>query len=131
MTDDALIAGFESATVASFHHRDHVRVSWIYLRRLGLHGALAAVSDGLKGLSIAHGQEAKYHATVSWLYVFAIHERMLDGQAWEEFERANPELFANWGAFVSRYYTPEKLRSETARVWFVLPDRLTGPAQRN
>ena len=130
MTDDALIAGFESATLASFHHRDHVRVSWIYLRRLGLYAALAAVSDGLRRLSIAHGQEAKYHETVSWLYVFAIHERMVAVQTWEDFERANPDLLANWGAFVSRYYTPEKLRSETARASFVLPDRLASPGLR-
>ena len=127
MTDDALIASFESATFGSFHHRDHVRVSWIYLRRLGLHAALAAVSDGLKRLSIGHGQEAKYHETVSWLYVFAIHERMIAGQSWEEFERANPELLGNWGAFVGCYYTPEKLRSGAARASFVLPDRLTRP----
>ena len=129
MTEDALIAAFESATVGSFHHRDHVRVSWIYLRRVGLHAALAAVSDGLRRLSIAHGQAAKYHGTVSWLYVFAIHERMIAGQSWEEFERANPELFSHWGAFVGRYYTPRRLRSETARASFVLPDRLTSPIQ--
>ena len=125
--EDALIAAFESATATSFHHRDHVHVSWIYLRRLGLHAALAAVSDGLSRLSIAHGQAAKYHVTVSWLYVIAIHERMIAGQSWEEFERANPELFSHWGAFVSRYYTPGRLRSETARASFVLPDRLARP----
>ena len=34
-------------------------VTWIYLRRLGLHGALAAVSEGLKLLASARGQAAK------------------------------------------------------------------------
>jgi hypothetical protein len=124
MTDDELIAGFESASLASLPHREHVRVSWIYLERIGLHAALAAVSRGLRGLSIAHGQAAKYHETVSWLYVFAIHERMRPEQGWEEFAAANPDLFAPWGGFVRRYYSAAKLSSKAARASFVLPDRL-------
>lgn len=124
MTDDELIEGFESASLATFHHRDHVRVSWIYLRRVGLHAALAAVSRGLRALSIAHGQAAKYHETVSWLYVFAIHERMKPEQGWEEFAAQNPDLFGPWSAFVRRYYSAAKLSSKAARSSFVLPDRL-------
>ena len=127
MTDDELIAGFEAASIASFHHRDHVRVAWIYLKRLGLLEALAAVSRGLRRLAAAEGQQAKYHETVSWLYVFVIHERIAsDGgeTSWEEFEKANPDLLTNWGAFVRRYYTPRTLSSPIARRSFVLPDRL-------
>ena len=131
MTDDELILGFEAATVSSFHHRDHVRVSWIYLRRLGLHAALDAVSRGLRGLSAAHGHEAKYHETVSWLYVFAIHERMEPDQRWDDFAAANPDLFGNWGAFVSRYYSPRTLQTRRARASFVLPDRLAGSISRS
>ena len=130
MTDAELIAGFEAANLAEFHHRDHVRVSWIYLRRLGLPGALTAVSQGLRRLSVAHGQADKYHETVSWLFLFVIHERMAPDQpmSWEQFVEANPDLFGGWGAFVKRYYTPETLRSPLARRSFVLPDRLLLPA---
>ena len=126
MTDDELVAGFEAASLASFRHRDHVRVAWIYLRRLGLLEALAAVSRGLQRLADAHGHRAKYHETVSWLYVFVIHERMAAGghPTWAEFERSNPDLLANWGAFVGRYYSPGMLRSPVARRSFMLPDRL-------
>ena len=126
LTDDELIAGFERATLGSFHHADHVRVTWIYLRRLGLHGALAAVSQGLQRLAAAHGHATKYHATVSWLYVFAIHERMALVEracGWEDFAAKNPDLLRDWGAFVARYYSPELLRSPLARREFVLPDR--------
>ena len=129
MSDDELIAGFEAASLASFHHRDHVRVAWIYLRRVGILEALAAVSRGVRGLAVARGQEAKYHETVSWLYVFVIHERMAAGghSTWEEFERSNPDLLTNWGSFVGRFYTPRTLRSPIARRSFVLPDRLATP----
>jgi len=51
MTDDELIEGFEGARLGTFHHTDHVRVAWIYLRRLGLYRALAAVSEGLMRLA--------------------------------------------------------------------------------
>jgi hypothetical protein len=132
LTDDELIARFEAASLASFHHRDHVQVAWIYLRRLGLLGALAAVSRGLQRLAAAHGQRAKYHETVSWLYVFVIHERMAAGghSNWDEFERSNPDLLTNWGAFVGRYYSPRTLRSPIARRSFVLPDRLENALTR-
>ena len=126
MTDDEVIETFESASLAPFHHRDHVRVSWIYLRRLGVYEALGAISRGLRALSVAHGQEAKYHETVSWLYVFAIHERMTPDQGWEEFADANPDLLADWGRFVRRYYTAATLSSKRARASFVLPDARTG-----
>ena len=126
MTDDELIRGFEDVTLASFHHRDHVRVAFIYLRRLGLHRTLDAVSSGLRRMAAAHGQEAKYHETVSWLYVFVIHERMVSGghATWEDFETSNPDLFTSWGAFVKRFYTSRTLGSAIARRSFVLPDRL-------
>jgi hypothetical protein len=134
LTDDELIAGFEAASLAAFHHRDHVRVAWIYLRRLGLHGALAAVSHGLQRMSAAKGQAAKYHETVSWLYVFVIHERLAGeraaeagaGAGWEAFVAANPDLFGNWGGFAKRFYTPRTLGSPLARRTFVLPDRIGG-----
>jgi hypothetical protein len=134
MTDDQLIEGFESAMLGAFHHADHVRVTWIYLRRLGLHGALAAVSEGLKRLAATRGQAAKYHATVSWLYVFAIHERMAAAEragSWEDFAAENPDLLRDWGAFVAKHYSPERLRSPLARREFVLPDLSACPGYRN
>lgn len=126
MTDDELIKGFEGVALASFHHRDHVRVTWIYLQRLGLYRTLDAVSSGLRQLAAAHGQQAKYHETVSWLYVFVIHERMAAGSptTWEDFAESNPDLFTSWGAFVKRFYTSRALSSAMARRSFVLPDRL-------
>ena len=131
MTDDELLQDFEGARLAVFHHDDHVRVAWIYLRRLGIHGALAAVSEGLKRLAAAHGQGAKYHATVSWLYVFAIHERMAAAEgtdSWDEFASRNPDLLVGWGTFVGRYYSPGVLSSALARREFLLPDRAPGSA---
>lgn len=131
MTDGELIRRFEDRSVEAFHHEHHVRVAWIYLRRLGLHGALGAVSRGLRALSAAHGQQAKYHETISWLYVLVIHQRMLhapDRATWESFQEANPDLLAPWGEFVGRYYTAETLRSPLARASFVLPDRAISEA---
>jgi hypothetical protein len=127
MTDDQLLEGFENATLDAFHHDDHVRVAWIYLGRLGLHGALAAFSEGLKRFAEAHGQAAKYHATVSWFYVVVIHQRMATAGAecgWERFAADNPDVLGDWGAFVKQYYSPETLQSSFARREFVLPDRV-------
>lgn len=127
MTDDELLEGFTSARMTPFRHRDHVRMTWIYLRRLGLDGALAAVSEGLRHFCIAHAHPEKYHETVTRLYVYVIHERVSApgaAQDWESFAAANPDLFENWGEFVARYYSQELLDSQLARETFVPPDRL-------
>jgi CDP-diacylglycerol--glycerol-3-phosphate 3-phosphatidyltransferase len=126
MHDDAFFSAFTSARLSAFHHGDHVRAAWLCLRRLGLLDALEAVSNGIRALAEAQGRPAKYHATVSWLYVLVIHERMESDPSdttWESFATRNPDLFANWTPFVGRYYTPERLRSPLARRTFVLPDR--------
>src|SRR5262245_42065949 len=49
MTDDEFISQFESCTLANeaFHHRDHIRVVWLYLRRYSVLETLARFSEGL------------------------------------------------------------------------------------
>jgi hypothetical protein len=133
MTDDERLARFEDATIDPFHHRDHVWISWLHLRRFGLFDSLARVSRGIRGIARAHGQESKYHASVTALYVFVIHERIETDPLpleWPAFEARHADLFGNWGRFVGRYYSPERLRSPLARRTFLLPD-LAGPEVPN
>jgi len=126
MHDDAFFTAFTSGRLSAFHHADHVRAGWLCLRRLGLLGALEAVSSGIRRLAEAQGHPTKYHATVSWLYVLVIHERIesdASDSTWESFVTRNPDLFANWTQFIGCYYSPERLRSPLARRTFLVPDR--------
>ena len=130
MNDDQFIEGFEACTLpaAEFHHEQHVRVVWLYLRRHSLLETLVRFSDGLRRFATANGKPNLYHETISWAYVFLIHRRMqhqIQEQSWPQFLEANGDLL-NWRDNVLKaYYRDETLNSETARRTFVFPDRVS------
>lgn len=131
MTGDELIAQFEGgATPAeSFHHADHVRLAFEYLCRCPVLEALGRFSEALKRFAAAQGKAQLYHETITWMYLFLIRERMVRAsgpQIWEEFAADNPDLLT-WErgsrGILARYYQPETLASDAARMAFLLPDK--------
>jgi hypothetical protein len=129
LSDDEFIARFEDCTLpgASFHHASHVKLAWLYLNRLTLLEAIARFSEGLKRFATANGKPDRYHETITWAFLFLIHQRLSDRKAndsWEIFAAANPDL-VNWEEnILRRYYQEETLQSEQAKKCFLLPDRL-------
>ena len=125
--DKEFIRQFETCTLPAecFHHSDHVKLAWLYLQRYSLLEALQRFSEGIKRFAAAHGKTDLYHETITWAYVFLIHERMKRAggkQCWEEFATANPDLL-NWQTNILKsLYREETLHSELARQIFVLPD---------
>lgn len=130
MTDRELVAAVEGCTLggADFHHADHVRLAWIYLREAPLLEGLERFTATLKRFAAHHGAAGKYHATITWAYLLLIHERMQrsSATAWDEFAAANADLLAWKPSILERYYTAPTLASAVARRTFVLPDRLAG-----
>lgn len=124
MSDAELLAGFAAGTLPEFPHRSHVRVAWLYLRRDGLHGALASFPADLRRFALAKGKPNLYHETVSWAFLMLVHERMAEHEGFEEFAAKNPDLLRWNPSALDRYYNAETLSSERARRRFLLPDRL-------
>jgi hypothetical protein len=130
MSDEELIERFEQCTLsgADFHHRDHVKVVWLYLRGYSVLETLGRFSTGLKRFAEANGKPNLYHETITWAYVFLIHERMQRGgveQSWAEFVARNADLFDWKDSILKSYYQHDTLNSEIARRTFVLPDRIS------
>jgi hypothetical protein len=130
MEDERLVAAFEAGQMpeSGFHHCDHVRVAWWYLRRDGLYEALPRFSQALKRFALAQSKPDLYHETITTAYVLLINER-LDGDrsmTWNEFARRHADLLTWRPSVLDRYYLPDTLASERARRTFVLPDRLHG-----
>jgi len=128
MEDTEFLARFEACSLSSkdFHHREHVRVVWLYLCRYPLLETLVRFSDGLKRFAAAHGKPNLYHETITWSYVFLIHERKersRPDQTWQEFVEANADLFDWKDNILKSYYQDETLSSERARKIFVFPDK--------
>jgi hypothetical protein len=129
LTDEALLNGFESATLTAggFHHVEHVRVAWLYLQRFEPAAALARFDANIRRLAAAHGAPQRYHATITWAFLFLIRERFEPGESWEEFAARSGDLLAPANAVLGRYYSSELLAGDRARAGFLLPDRLAVP----
>jgi hypothetical protein len=136
MEDEDLIQHFENCTLSgeNFHHRDHVKVVWLYLRCNSVLETLGRFSAGLKRFAAANGKPNLYHETISWAYVFLIHERMArngSAHSWSEFVDDNADLFDWKNNILKSYYRDDTLKSETARRTFVFPDRFLHVRERH
>jgi hypothetical protein len=129
MTDDELMRAFEAGKVpdGGFHHEQHVRVAWNYVKAHPLPEALARFCSALKGFAQAQGAPNLYHETITVSFVLLINERLARdaGQpSWAGFAAANPDLLSWKPSVLDRYYTKDTLDSAHARRVFVMPDRL-------
>ncbi len=128
MNDEELLLAFERRTLdrGGFHHRDHVRVTWLLSRRYSLLETLRKMSEGLRALAEQAGAPGKYHETITRVYTSMIHERLRtqnDMSDFAEFESRSPDLIQWPSDIVSTRYSPERVQSSIARESFVLPDR--------
>ena len=71
MTDQEFLHAFESGRIppAEFHHRDHLRLAWVQVRKLGAEQAAGAVAEGIGRFAGAHGQHRLYHETLTRFWV--------------------------------------------------------------
>ncbi len=127
MTDDELIAGFESADLPGeqFSHVEHVRAAWWYLERHSFSEALGRFCTAIRRFAAAQGKPDRYHETITVAYMLLIAER-LDGArhlTWTEFAHRNGDLLERQPSILARYYTDATLTSDRARRVFVMPDR--------
>jgi hypothetical protein len=127
--DDELLAAFEAGREpeGGFHHREHLRVAWLYLGRDPWPVALGRFAEGLKRFAVAQGKPGLYHETVTVAYFLLIHERMAadpSDETFDAFVARYPELLGWKPSILDRYYEAATLGSDLARRVFVMPDRL-------
>ena len=122
MSDAELVERFERGDVEEFHHRDHIRVAYAYLRCMPLLEAIARFTAALRRFAAAQGKPQLYHETITWAFLLIIHERMQGAPAeWEAFIGDNDDLLRWKPSVLDAYYPAEVLQSERARRVFVLP----------
>jgi hypothetical protein len=131
--EHAAIAAFRAGTLPTdaFHHADHVRMAWVYVRAFGLEGALGRFVGDLKRFAAAKGVPRLYHATITQAYLTILAERMAATPTgeWPVFAEAHPDLLRWKPGVLDAYYSPERLWSDAARERFLMPDRApAGPA---
>jgi hypothetical protein len=127
MSDEELILRFETGAISpsGFHHADHVRLAFAYLRTYPLLTALEKFSSALQRFAASVGKPHRYNQTITFAYLFLMHERMIRASflQWEDFARDHGDLLTWKEGILNRYYRPETLNSDLAREAFIFPDK--------
>lgn len=131
---DALMAEV-MATAERFGHREHVHLTWLAARRVGVPAAIGLVSDGIQRTTRYAKVPQKYHATMSraWVELVGHHaaEHVEDDEDDEDdftvFADRHPALLDK--RLLARFYHPSTLSSSRARTAWVAPDRAPFPWQ--
>jgi len=128
MNDDEFLTAFETCILEEFHHRDHIKVAYLYLRRYTLDEAIAKVRTGLQALAVAWSApvddlEKGYHETMTQAWVRLVHLKLNDCEVVESadaFCDQQPQLMQK--TCLELFYSHERLMTWEAKREFVEPD---------
>ncbi|HEU4625127.1 MAG TPA: hypothetical protein VFS52_10215 [Steroidobacteraceae bacterium] len=130
LTDDELLRAFESCelTGTAFRHREHLRVAWLYLRRLPPEAAAEAMAKGIRRYATHHGAAEKYNHTMTliWMKLVAAAMAAHPDEDFDGLLRVHPALLDKLTP--GRFYSTERLQSPQARAGWLEPDLRALPA---
>jgi hypothetical protein len=111
-----------TASASAFGHREHVHLTWMAVRRVGMPAAVALVSDGLQRTARYAGAPQKYHVTVSraWVELVAHHVAEREQPDFAAFAERHSALLDKH--LLTRFYRSATLASTRARTSWVEPD---------
>ena len=129
-SDGEFLEAFESGTLpaSEFHHRDHLRMAWLYAERLGAEKAAHRVLETLRRFAAGQGAAQIFHVTLTHAWVHLVAEARRDAPPGEDFAtflERNPQLLDK--TLPERHYAPDTLGSAEAKAGFVIPDRVPLP----
>jgi hypothetical protein len=130
MDDAAFLEAFESCSLdnSAFHHRDHLRLTWLYLRRDGHDLGADRVLDGIQRFAATHGAADRFHVTLTQFWIRLVQHLMQAFPGTNRFEDlmgAFPPALDK--TLVYRHYTRAALESAAARRAWLEPDLLPLP----
>ncbi|MDQ6711954.1 MAG: hypothetical protein M3Z28_02030 [Candidatus Dormibacteraeota bacterium] len=128
--DEQFLALFEAGKIANqdFNHRDHLRLAWIQIRRLGLEHASDAVTGAIRRFAARHGHGDRYHETMTrfWLRVVSLSIKRHPTLQFDDLLAAEPHLLDKNLPYL--HWSRERMGSDEARRQWVEPDVRLMPA---
>jgi hypothetical protein len=124
-SDEDFLRAFEDLSFPAdlFHHREHLRVAWLYLQCFDASRAAERMAGGIRRFANHHGATQKYHhtLTLAWMrLVAAAMVEMPEVKTFEKFMAAHPHLSDK--NLLAKYYSNDVLQSVTAREGWLEPD---------
>jgi hypothetical protein len=124
-SDEEFLRAFEDLSFPAerFHHREHVRVAWLYLKSSDATRAAERMTAAVRRFANHHGATQKYHhtLTLAWMRLVAVAlVETPEGFGFGQFIAAHSELGDK--NLLSKYYSKELLETSAAREGWVEPD---------
>ena len=121
MTDAEFVHDFfESLPGGAFHHRDHLRLAWLAVRRSGVESGVELVAAAIAAFAAAHGQTRKFHWTLTEFWVRLVDHASCDGDDFDAVLTRHP-LLLDVG-LAERHWSRGALWSDQARERWLEPD---------
>jgi hypothetical protein len=129
MDDEAFLQQFETAAwpLKDWHHQQHIKVAYLYLRRYPFDTAMAKIRDGIKVYNAAHkvpeGLTSGYHETMTQAWMRLVHFTLCEygpAENADGFYEQSPQLQQK--KILRFFYTKEVFQTPQAKAEFVEPD---------
>ena len=122
--DEDFLAAFESGRIENlnFHHRDHLRLAWIQIKRLGVEQGSDAVAAAIQRFAARHGHAHLYHDTLTrfWLRAVGLGIDRHPDLSFDALILAEPHLLDK--QLPCGHWSPARMSSDEARAHWVDPD---------
>jgi len=123
--DEDFREAFESLRIPNemVHHREHIRLAWIYSRQFPQEEALVRMMQGIQAFAKHHGAASKYHhtITVAWMRLVC-HEACLAPESPDFHTFAAAHVYLLNRRLLEYYYSKTRLQSDAARHGWLDPD---------
>jgi hypothetical protein len=124
-SDEDFREAFESLKIPNemFHHREHIRLAWIYSRQFPQEEALGRMMQGIQAFAKHHGAASKYHHTITVAWMRLVRDAVRQAPQAPEFNTfaaAHVHLFHP--RLLEYYYSKARLQNDAARHGWVEPD---------
>jgi hypothetical protein len=124
-SDEDFLRSFEDLSLPAelFHHREHIRVAWLYLKSSDATRAGERMSKAIRKFANHHGATQKYHHTLTLAWMRLVAAALVvapEGYSFERFLAAHPELTDK--NILGKFYSAELLQTAAAREGWVEPD---------
>jgi hypothetical protein len=124
-SDEDFLRAFEDLSFPAdlFHHREHLRVAWLYLQSSDASRAAERMASGIRRFANHHGATQKYHHTLTLAWMRLVAAALVEPpeeKTFEKFMAAHPHLTDK--NLLAKYYSDELLQSAIAREAWVEPD---------
>jgi hypothetical protein len=124
-SDEDFLRAFEDLSFPAdqFHHREHIRAAWLYLRSSDAPRAAERMCDGIRRFANHHGATQKYHHTLTLGWMRLVAAALIEtpeAYTFEQFIATQPQLMDT--NLLAKHFSKELLQTAAAREDWVEPD---------